>query len=90
MPSPQGIFIGKTVEELDAIIAAATDRILYGDRVGISGGQKSSSFNFAISPQDVLFEANYAKALIVGPQRVSRVNNSVTFSCRPGSFSVGA
>lgn len=60
MPSPRGIFVGLTAVQLQAKIDSALDRIENGDRTSLSGGGKSASRNWPMSPEDVLFEARYA------------------------------
>ena len=59
--SPQGLFVGLPQSELDSLRAAAIAAITGGQRTSLSGGQKSGSKEYKMSPQDVLAEVNYAE-----------------------------
>lgn len=74
--SPQGIFISNTQAERDAYRAAALLRLVNGERTSLSGGGKSGSRNWPTSPQDILFELDYADRIASGiprPQKVVQV-----------------
>lgn len=64
--SPQGIYIGLSIDELNAIMVSARARILNGDRIGLSGAAKSSTKNYSMSASDMLREAQYALNQITG------------------------
>lgn len=64
--SPQGIFIGLTLEELQAERLIALDRARYGDRTALSGAAKSSSRNFSLSAAEALREINFAISQLTG------------------------
>lgn len=66
MPGPSGIFVGLTLEELEAQKAIALNRIAYGDRVAMAGAGKSSTKNFSMSAQQHLLEVNYAIGKLSG------------------------
>lgn len=70
--SPKRIFRGQTAAQLAVIIASALDRIANGDRTSLSGGGKSGSRNWPMSPEDVLFEANAELAILNGTAIPSR------------------
>lgn len=58
--SPQGIYLGLSIDELNTIMAEARARITNGDRIGLSGAAKSSTKNFSMSAADQIREAQYA------------------------------
>ncbi len=59
--SPLGIFVGLAQSELDALRTSAIEGITSGRRTSLSGGQKSGSKEWQMSPQDLLAEVNYAE-----------------------------
>jgi len=71
--SPSGIYVGLPLVDLQTIKTSLIARITNGDLTSISGASKSSSRNFAMSPQDALFEVNYALGLLnnTGPARTT-------------------
>lgn len=73
MPSPSGIFVGLTQSELDDLRTSAIARIQSGERTGLSGGGKSGQKNWQMSPQDVLFEINYAEKMLGNTPRAQKV-----------------
>lgn len=70
--SPRRIFRNLTAVQLQTLIDNALDRIANGDRTSVSGGGKSGSKNWAMSPEDILFEANAELAIINGTAKPSR------------------
>ena len=74
MPSPLGIFINLTAAERLALRTSAIERMTSGERTSLSGGGKSGSKAWQMSPQDTLFELDYA-AMINGetPARAQKV-----------------
>lgn len=64
--SPNGIFVGLSLDELQAELAIARERVRFGDRVALSGAGKSSSRNFSLSAQAHAQEAQYAIAQLTG------------------------
>lgn len=56
-----GIFVGLPQAELDALRANAIAGITGGRRTSLSGGQKSGSKEWQMSPQDVLGEVKFAE-----------------------------
>lgn len=72
--SPLGLFTGLTQSELNELRASALSRITSGERTAMSGGQKSGSKAWQMSPQEVLAEVNYAEQQSgVRTSRVSKV-----------------
>lgn len=72
MPSPAGIFIGLSLDELQAEKEIALDRIRYGDRTGMGGAGKSSSRSFSLDARSHLREVNFALLKLTGTARPSR------------------
>ncbi len=72
--SPQGLFIYLTVAERAALRTSALARMTSGERTSLSGGGKSGSKAWQMSPQEVLAELLYA-AQILGevPRRAQKV-----------------
>lgn len=56
-----GIFVGLPQSELDALRASALAAITGGRRTSLSGGQKSGTKEWQMSPQDVLGEVKFAE-----------------------------
>ncbi len=83
MPSPTGIFINLTQAQRDALQTAAIDRITSGERTSLSGGGKSGSRQWQMSPQDTLFEINYANMIVNGPARAQKVVQALNPQYRP-------
>lgn len=76
--SPTGIFISLTQAQRDTIKAAAIERLTSGERTSLSGGGKSGSRQWQMSPQETLFEIDYANLIVSGvprPQKVVQVLN---------------
>lgn len=76
MPSPAGLFLDSsifTLDVLNALITSAKDRILKGDFTNMSGAEKSHSKQWALPPDRVLIEANYAKRVLTGQKRATTV-----------------
>lgn len=70
--SPRRIYRNLTNAQLDAVIAAAIERTTNGAFTALSGQGHSSSQEF-VDPSDMLFEANYEKAIRANslpPQKV--------------------
>ncbi len=82
MGSPVGLFISLTQAQRDAYRAIALDAIFSGQRISLSGGAKSGTKQFQMSPQDALFELNYADKIASGVpiarQVVQILNNQYT------------
>ena len=85
MPSPTRIFKGLTVEQLNELKTKALARIANGDFTSLSGGAKSSTRKFEMSPQDILDEVQTELGVLYGTPRVThttqdfsrlRVNNT--------------
>jgi hypothetical protein len=85
MPSPTRIFKGLTVEQLNELKTKALARISSGDFTSLSGGAKSSSRKFEMTPQEILEEVKVELAVLNGTPRVThttqdfsrlRVNNT--------------
>lgn len=72
--SPTGIFIYFSAAERAALRLSAIERLTSGERTSLSGGGKSGSKAWQMSPQDVLAELLYA-AQINGevPRRAQKV-----------------
>lgn len=72
--SPTGIFNYFTAAERAALRQSAIDRLTSGERTSLSGGGKSGSKAWQMSPQEVLFELAYS-AMINGetPARSQKV-----------------
>lgn len=68
-----GIFINFTQAQRDAIRTSALERITSGERTSLSGGGKSGSRQWQMSPQDTLFELDYADQIASGVPRPNRV-----------------
>lgn len=91
MPSPSGLFVGLTQAQLDTLRAGALQRIATGERTSMSGGAKSGSRAWQMSPQDVLFEVNYAQNILSGiprPQKVVQILNPQYCVPNPGLSTV--
>lgn len=73
MPSPLGIFINNTQAERDAYRVKALARLANGERTSLSGGGKSGSKAWPMSPQDTIFELDYADRIVNGPPRAQKV-----------------
>lgn len=79
MPSPTGIFTGLSQSELDDLRSSALDGITSGRRTSLSGGGKSGSKEWQMTPQEVLREVVYAKQQSgARAGRVSRVYQDFT------------
>jgi hypothetical protein len=72
MASPRGIFRNLNAVQLQAKIDAALLRIENGDRTSVSGGGKSGSKNYPMSPDEILFEAQYSLDKLNGTSKPSR------------------
>lgn len=73
MPSPSGIFTQLTDAELAAMRASALTAITSGRRTSLSGGAKSGSKEWQMTPQEILAEVKYAEQKRgVLPQRVTK------------------
>lgn len=70
---PKGIFKGLTQVELSALRVTALDRIANGDFVSLSGGMKSSTREWSMTPQEMLEEINYSESILAGVPRATRV-----------------
>lgn len=72
--SPLGLYINFTAAERAALRASAIDRMTNGERTSLSGGGKSGSKAWQMTPEEVIFELNYA-ASILGetPARAQKV-----------------
>lgn len=83
--SPFGIFTGQTAEQLNALEAGAIARMNGGERTSLSGGQKSGSKAYQMSPQQVLIEVKYARRKLgLIPARVGKVySDYVNPPCPP-------
>ena len=90
MPSPSGIFLSLTIDELLALRASAILRVTQGDRTSLSGASKSSGKNFSMSAQDELIEINYAIQRLQNsqPPRSTHFNASGQSICYPGTISI--
>lgn len=66
MAAPKGIFVGDSMEELQAELVLAKERARSGDRTALSGAGKSSSRSFSLSAEDYLREVRYALGLLQG------------------------
>lgn len=73
MPSPQRLFRGMTLAELQALRATAILRITNGDFTNLSGAGKSSTRKWEMSPQEILDEVNYEIEVITGTRPPSTV-----------------
>lgn len=71
--SPSGAFIGLTRDELETLKATALDRIANGAFTALSGGGKSSTQDYGLSPQAILLEVQYALNILNRTPRVSAV-----------------
>lgn len=58
--SPLGIFVGLSQSELDALRSAAISAFTNGQRISISGGQKSGTKRWQ-DPKETLAEVVYAE-----------------------------
>lgn len=58
---PTGILVGLPQAELDELRANALSGITGGRRTSLSGGAKSGSKEWQMSPQDMLVEIRYAE-----------------------------
>lgn len=79
MPSPTGIFTSFTASELLVLKANALAAITGGRRTSLSGGAKSGSKEWQMTPQEVLLEVKYAQqqlGIIAG--RVSKTYGEFT------------
>jgi len=83
--SPQGLFVGMTLEELNAEKAIAQDRARYGDRVALSGSGKSSGRNFSLPADRHLQEVNFAIEQLTGG-KPARFNFSPVPRCGWGNY----
>ena len=72
MPSPQRIFKGLTLEQLNELKTTALSRITNGDFTALSGNGHSSSKQYAMSPQEILDEVNTEIDVLSGNPRVTR------------------
>jgi hypothetical protein len=78
MPSPLGIFVGLSQTQLDTLRASALARMASGERTSISGGGKSGSRQWQMSPEKVIFEVQYAERAAAGTGRVYSVTQDMT------------
>jgi hypothetical protein len=78
MPSPTGIFVGLSSDELAAIKTSAITRITSGETTGLSGAGKSKQKAWSMSAEEALREANFAIGLLNGtsPIRQTHFNAS--------------
>jgi len=68
-----GIFSSLTADELAALKANALAAITSGRRTSISGGAKSGSKEWQMSPMEILREVKYAEQKLgLIPQRVAK------------------
>jgi len=81
MPSPSGIFVGLSQVELDALRVTALAATTGGQRTSLSGGQKSGSKEYQMSPQQVLMEIIYAERQ--SGARAPRVDRTVMNTAYP-------
>ena len=81
--SPSGIFVGMLQIDLDALRAEALSAIATGQWTSVTGGQKTGSLQYQMTPQDVLKEIIYAEQQSgARPPRGSRVYQ--TLNCQYG------
>lgn len=59
--SPRGIYVGLSQSQLNELRTSAIARINSGERTAMSGGQKSGSKAWQLSPQDSLAEVIFAE-----------------------------
>lgn len=84
--SPQGLFISMTQAERDALRVATLARITSGERTSLSGGGKSGSKAWPMTPQDTLFELNYADQIASGVPRAQKVVQVLNGQYCPTNF----
>lgn len=73
MPSPSGIFTSLSASELTELKANAIAAITGGRRTSISGGAKSGSKEWQMTPQEILREVKYAQQQLgILPARVTK------------------
>ena len=65
--------MGLTQTELDTFRSDAIARITNGERTSMSGGAKSGSKAWQMSPQDILFEVKYAEQMAGSTPRAQKV-----------------
>lgn len=70
---PRGIFIGRTTEQLNTLIANADDAILNGRVTASSGIGLSSTIEYPMTPDVILIEARFALDIASGTRRPSRI-----------------
>lgn len=84
--SPQGIFTGLPQIELDSLRANALAVITGGRWANVSGGAKSGSRDYGMSPQDILAEVKFAEQQNgTRPARAQKVIQ-VLSTCPPYPF----
>lgn len=85
--SPLGLFVGLAQSELDELRESALTRIKSGERTAMSGGQKSGSKAWQMSPQEVLAEVRYAEQQSgVASGRVSKVYQTMNDQYSHGAY----
>jgi len=79
--SPLGIFVGLSLDELQALKTSAISRVTSGETTSLSGAGKSKGKQWSMPAADVLKEVNYAIGLLTGDSTIRQTHFNVSGQC---------